>query len=67
MEVFVLMLRFDSEGDMLLGVYASEEEAVDALGVYNRDLTAYLSESYFISRQVIGAPADAVFTADIQL
>ena len=34
MEVFVLMGAIDYEAHYVLGVYASEQEAADALGVY---------------------------------
>ena len=55
MEVFVLMGEIAFEGDYLLGVYASEQEAVDALGVYVRDRSFY--DDHYIDRRVIGAPA----------
>jgi hypothetical protein len=55
MEVFVLMGRVDYEGDLLLGVYASEEEAVVALGVYTRDLTVH--DRFYIDSRVLGAPS----------
>ncbi|CAB4143318.1 hypothetical protein UFOVP447_118 [uncultured Caudovirales phage] len=54
MEVFVLMGSMDHEGDYLLGVYASEQEAVDALGVYTDDL----HDLYYVDRRVLGAPAE---------
>ena len=56
MEVFVLMGAMDYEGDYLLGVYASEQEAVDALGVYLRDAT--FPDRYYVDRRVLGAPAE---------
>ncbi len=56
MEVFVLMGEMDYEGDYLLGVYASEQEAVDALGVYMRDRPS--PDRYYVSRRVLGAPAE---------
>jgi hypothetical protein len=61
MEVFVLMGSMDYEGDYLLGVYASEQEAVDALalGVYLRDLT--MVDKYYIDRRVLGAHAEYDF------
>ena len=62
MEVFVLMAAIDYEGDMLLGVYASEEEAINAHGVYVRDRDQF--DRYYIARRVIGAPADPVFDGD---
>jgi SRSO17 transposase len=58
MEVFVLM-GSDYEGDMLLGVYASEQEAHDAYGVYTRDRDRpERYDSYYVARQVVGAYAD---------
>ena len=56
MEVFVLMGSMDVEGEYLLGVYASEQEAVDALGVYLRDETMH--DRYYIDRRVLGAAAE---------
>lgn len=58
MEVFVLMGEIRYEGDALLGVYASEQAAIDAQGVYTRDEDRDF-DSYFILRQVLGAPADS--------
>lgn len=66
MEVFVLMGEILYEGDALLGVYASEQEAIDAHGVYNRDRDQGF-DSYFILRQVLGAPADTFVTRRIDL
>jgi len=60
MEVFVLMGSMDYEGDYLLGVYASEQEAVDALGVYTRDRTMH--DRYYVDRRVLGAPAEYDFS-----
>jgi hypothetical protein len=57
MEVFVLMGEFDHEGSLLLGVYASEDEARTAHGVYTRDGDRFL-DAYYIVRQVVGAGAD---------
>ena len=62
MEVFALMGSMDYEGDYLLGVYASEQEAVDALGVYLRDLT--MQDRYYVDRRVLGAPAEYGFGYD---
>ncbi len=56
MEVFVLMGEMDYEGDYLLGVYASEQEAVDALGVYLRETISH--DHYYVDRRVLGAPAE---------
>ena len=62
MEVFVLMGSIDYEGDYLLGVYASEQEAVDALGVYVDALGVYCRDQqydrYYIERRTVGAPAE---------
>ena len=58
MEVFVLMGSIDYEGDYLLGVYASEQEAVDALGVYMRNRMR--PNRYYIDRRVLGAPAEYI-------
>ena len=66
MEVFVLMGEIRYEGDALLGVYASEEEAIIAQGVYTRDGDQGF-DSYFILRQVLGAPADTFVTRRIDL
>ena len=41
---------------MLLGVYASEQEAHDAYGVFTRDREQGF-DSYYVARQVVGAPA----------
>jgi hypothetical protein len=59
MEVFVLMGEIAYEGDYLLGVYASEQEAVDALGVYLRDRSS--QDHYYVDRRVVGAGADLDF------
>ena len=56
MEVFVLMGAIDYEADYVLGVYASEQEAADALGVYLRDET--FRDRYYVERRVLGAPAE---------
>lgn len=63
MEVFVLMGQINYEGDMILGVYASEEEAVNARNVYTRDDTdiSYF-DRYFVQRRVLGAPAETDFS-----
>ena len=57
MEVFVLMGEFDYEGSLLLGVYASEEEARSAHGVYTRDGYRFI-DAYYIVRHVVSAPVD---------
>lgn len=58
MDVFVLMGVLMFEGDMLLGVYASEQEAHDAYGVYTRDRDQGF-DSYNVVRQVVSVPASA--------
>lgn len=55
MEVFVLLGVIDYEGDMLIGTYASFEEAVDAQGVYTRDHDVF--DRYVVIRSVLGAAA----------
>ena len=57
MEVFALMGGWDYEGTTLLGVYASEEEARTAHGVYTRD-GDHMIDYYFIEQRVLGAPVD---------
>ena len=59
MEVFVLMGAMDYDAHYVLGVYASEQEAVDALGVYLRDETMH--DDYYIARRVLGAHAEYDF------
>jgi hypothetical protein len=56
MEVFVLMGAIDYDAHYVLGVYASEQEAVDALGVYLRDETMH--DRYYVDRRVLGAAAE---------
>lgn len=57
MEVFVLMGEVEYEGDSLVGVYSSFEEALNAHGVYTRErLHGY--DHYVVVRTVLGAPAD---------
>ncbi|NBX50519.1 hypothetical protein EBT25_11390 [bacterium] len=58
MEVFALLGEFDYEGSILLGVYASEEEARTAHGVYTRDGDHFI-DAYYIERRVVGAPVDS--------
>ncbi len=57
MEVFVLMGEIHYHGSELLGVYASEEEARTAHGVYTRDGDQFIDE-YYIEQRVVGAPVD---------
>lgn len=59
MEVFVLMAEWDYEGSALMGVYASEEEARNAHGVYIRDRNRFIDQ-YYIIRQVLGAYPDDI-------
>jgi hypothetical protein len=58
MEIFVLMGEWDYEGSLLLGVYASEDEARAAHGVYTRDGDQFI-DAYYIMRQTVGAPVDS--------
>jgi hypothetical protein len=58
MEVFALLGEWDYEGSLLLGVYASEDEARTAHGVYTRDGDHFI-QHYYIERRVVGAPVDS--------
>ena len=58
MEVFALMGGWDYEGTTLLGVYASEEEARTAHGVYTRDGDRFI-DRYYVERRVVGSPVDS--------
>ena len=58
MEVFVLMGEFDYEGSILLGVYASEEVARTAHGVYTRDGDQFI-DAYYVERRSVGSPVDS--------
>ncbi len=60
MEVFVLMGEFDYEGELLLGVYASEEEAINHRNIYTRDREMGFHH-YYVQRRVLGAPAESDF------
>lgn len=57
MEVFALLGEWDYEGSVLLGVYASEDEARSAHGVYTRDGDHFI-DRYYVERRVVGAPVD---------
>ena len=57
LEVFALLGEFDLHGSLLLGVYASEEEARTAYGVYTRDGDNFI-DAYYIERRVVGAVVD---------
>ena len=52
MQVFVLCQVFDYEGEYLLGVYASREEAVAAARVYRQHI-----DGFALYRREIGAAA----------
>jgi hypothetical protein len=41
-----------------LGVYASEEEAQTAYGVYTRDGDQFI-DRYYIERRTVGSPVDS--------
>lgn len=58
MEVFVLMGGIESESSQILGVYTSEDEAVNARNVYNRDLRYEIYDFYFVERNILDAPVD---------
>ena len=60
LEVFVLMGEFAVDGSLLLGVYASEEEARTAHGVFIRDEDREF-DYYYVARQTVGAPVDPDF------
>jgi hypothetical protein len=47
-------------GSVLLGVYASEDEARNAHGVYTRDGDRFI-DYYYIVRQVVGAHVNPDF------
>jgi hypothetical protein len=66
MEVFVLMGVLNYEGDMLLGVYVSLEEATDARYVSERNHRSCF-DSYYIDRRVIGAPGEINFDYRVQV
>ena len=57
MEVFALLGAWDYEGSVLLGVYASEDEARNAHGVYTRDGNRFI-DRYYIERRVVDSPID---------
>ena len=61
MEVFVLMGSIDYEGDMLLGVYTSVEEATAARNIYIRDRVVDPFDGYYVTRQVVGDLASSNF------
>ena len=58
MEIFALLGEWDYEGSVLLGVYASEDEARNAHGVYTRDGDRFI-QRYYVERRTIGAPVDS--------
>jgi hypothetical protein len=58
MEIFALLGEFDLAGSLLLGVYASEDEARNAHGVYTRDGDRFI-DRYYIERRTVGAPVDS--------
>ncbi len=57
MEVFALLGEWDYEGSILLGVYASEEEARAAHGVYTRNGDQFI-QHYYVVHQVVGEPVE---------
>ena len=66
MEIFALMGVLDYEGDMLLGLYVSLEEATDARNIYTRDREMGF-DSYYVDRRAVGAPAEANFNDRIEV
>lgn len=66
MEIFALLGEWDYEGSVhrdprisvLLGVYASEDEARTAHGVYTRDGDRFI-QRYYVERRTVGAPVDS--------
>lgn len=58
MEVFALLGAWDYEGSVLLGVYASEDDARNAHGVYTRVYDQFI-DRYYIERRVVGSPVDS--------
>jgi hypothetical protein len=66
MEIFALMGVIDYEGDMLLGLYASLEEATNARNIYTRDRYCGF-DSYYVDRRAVGAPAEANFDDRIEV
>ncbi len=56
MEVFVLMGSIWVEGDMILGVYASEQEAHDARDLYCLQPNHGFN-SFFIDKRELGGAA----------
>lgn len=59
MEVYVLLGSIAYEGDYLLGVYHTKEDAEFACNEYNRKHVLY--DNYSIQRRVIGAAAKDQF------
>ena len=61
--VYVLTLATDYEGECLLGVYSSPQEAEDASSAYlveaDRELCSF--EQFFIRPISVGAPAELRF------
>ena len=58
MEVFALLGEWDYEGSVLLGVYATEEDARVAHGVYTRDGDQFI-DAYYIEHRVVGTAVDS--------
>ena len=59
MEIFILMGEIDYEGSDLLGVYASEEEAIAARNVYTRDRASDPYYAYYVEQRSLGAAPDS--------
>ena len=61
--VYVLTLATDYEGECLLGVYSSAEQAEDASSAYLEECDREIrhSEQFRIRRISVGAPAELYF------
>jgi len=55
--VFVLLGEYDYEGDTLLGVYDSHQEAENAYATFCEN-RAHAFDSYHIVKVEVGAPAE---------
>ena len=57
MEIFVLVGEFEYESHHVLGVYSSEEEAINAKNIYVRDEDKDFHH-YYVEQRSLGAPVD---------
>lgn len=58
MLVYALLGGYDYEGQSLLGVYASREDAVAALEVFRAEAGGYGYDYYVLEPRVLGAPVN---------